>query len=272
MLFRSPRGWILLRIFQQWNGTVICLKRNGRIAALSHNRRKASKNGMDIWAIDSDPRFDEFDLFFRGLRTRIRSMSGLLRRSRVFYLIFGKSQSCSSLTSLVTQRASIEYISLWASGVGWRKKEKGSGAVLKKFSLFWYWRFSSLGKRREIFSLIENFSGSIEKGIPTPNIDHEAQNMDSYRDCFNGSFCLPALTRPLSPIEIRLAYSETVSFGGPAYLKSLSEKNSVKQLMPLMQLAGRVEVEWGIGKNFRSVVLHIGLCSRGKTSYPIVVG
>ena len=63
---------------------------------------------------------------------------------------------------------------------------------------------------RGIFSLIDNFLGPIEEGLPTPNIDHEAQNMDSYRDCFNSSFSLPGLTRPLFPIEIKLAYSETV--------------------------------------------------------------
>ena len=35
----------------EWE-TVICLKRNGRIAALSHNRRKASKNEMSAYPID----------------------------------------------------------------------------------------------------------------------------------------------------------------------------------------------------------------------------
>lgn len=33
-------------------GTVICLKRNRRIAALSHNRMKASKNEMSAYPID----------------------------------------------------------------------------------------------------------------------------------------------------------------------------------------------------------------------------
>jgi hypothetical protein len=41
--------------------------------------------------------------------------------------------SCSSLTSLVTQRASIEYISHWASGVGLRKN-RGRTRILSRMS------------------------------------------------------------------------------------------------------------------------------------------
>ena len=51
MLFHSPHGWILLCIFQKLNGN-ICLKINRRIAALSHNRMKASKNEMSVYPID----------------------------------------------------------------------------------------------------------------------------------------------------------------------------------------------------------------------------
>lgn len=136
MLFRSPRGWILLRIFQQWNGTVICLKRNGHIVALSHNRRKASKNGMDIWAIDSDPRFDEFDLFFRGLRTKIGSMSGLLRRSQVFYLIFGKSKSVLLIPDFLSYSESIYWVHFPFGVWGWfKKKRKGFRRCSKEIFL-----------------------------------------------------------------------------------------------------------------------------------------
>ncbi|GKV51686.1 hypothetical protein SLE2022_405590 [Rubroshorea leprosula] len=47
--FHSPRG---SSVFSNNGRTVICIKRNGRRAALSHNRRKASKNGMSAYPID----------------------------------------------------------------------------------------------------------------------------------------------------------------------------------------------------------------------------
>ena len=49
-------------------------------------------------------------------------------------------------------------------------------------------------------------------------------------------------------------------------LALLPSRQTTPEWMPLMRLAGRVEVEWGIGSLFRSVVQHIGSCSRGLSS------